>query len=279
MDSLPNTVPVTPKPRLPRLIGSLNIVFGFCLFLRGLDLLSAVGPSFAQNEPFKLERGDAQNLYDQLRRRQIVELETLEQSTKDESKKASFREVRRDLEANHESNIDRKLDLKEINRVLLWIHWYFWTDFATGPVLNLFMLASGIGLTQLRVWARRMALWVAALKIVRIVALTLVFTLFIVPQARRVIDTIVPTELGRVIVTREHVNQLQSSLGPPLFGITAENYGIFMSVVASAVAILIMFVSLVYPVVTLIVLNRPGAKAACCLEEVSGTEEHEGEWS
>lgn len=279
MDSLPTVAPVTPKPRLPRVIGSLNVVFGFFLFLQGLDLLHAVGPSFSENDPFKLEKADVQNLYDQLRQRQINELVGLEKSTKDETKQASFRKIRLDLEANHEANISRHLELKSINHVLLLINWYFWVDFATGPVLNLFMLASGVGLTQLRVWARRMALWVAALKIVRTVILTLIFTLFILPQAKRVVDSVAHTELGRVLIATENVRHLRASIGPPLLQITAENYFLSISLLAATVSIGVMIFSLIYPVITLIVLNRPGAKAACCLEEVAGTEEHEGEWS
>src|SRR4051794_24543604 len=188
MDSLPTVVPVTPKPGLAKAIGSLNVAFGFFLFLIGLGRLELIGPSFTENEPFKLERGDAQNLYDQFHQRQIQDLLGREQSTTDEAKRASLRAERLELAANHRTDIDGHLDLKSINHVLLLINWYFWADLATGPVLNLLMLASGVGLTQLRVWARKMALWVAALKIVRIMALTLIFTLVVVPQAGRVLD-------------------------------------------------------------------------------------------
>lgn len=119
MDSLPTVVPVTPKPGLAKAIGSLNVAFGFFLFLIGLGRLDLIGPSFTQNEPFKLERGDAQNLYDQFRQRQIHELESREESTTDGKKKAILRTERLELVANHHTDIDQRLDLKSINHVLL----------------------------------------------------------------------------------------------------------------------------------------------------------------
>lgn len=279
MDSLPTVVPVTPKPRLAKVIGSLNIAFGFFLFVFGLGRLDLIGPSLTQNEPFKLERGDAQNLYDQFRQRQIFELQSREQSTTDEKKKASLRSERLELIANHPTDIDQHLDLKSINHVLLLLNWYLWANFATGPVLNLLMLASGVGLTQLRVWARKMAIWVAALKIVRILALTLIFTLIVVPQAGRVIDSIAHTELGKLILAQANAVLLQASSGPPPMHYTVENFALSMTALAYVVAVLSMIFSLVYPAITLVILTRPSVKAACCLDEVSGSEEREGEWS
>ena len=279
MDSLPTVAPVAPKPGLPKLIGSLNVAFGFVLFLIGLECLNMIGPSFTQNQPFKLERGDAQNFYDQFRQRQILELQAREGSTTDESKKASLRAERLELVANHRTNIDQHLDLKSINNVLLLLNWYFWADFATGPVLNLAMLASGIGLTQLRVWARKMAIWVALLKIVRILALTLVFTIVIVPQTRRALDAVARTELGTVILARANSAAAQANTAPPPVPYTTENFGLIMAAMAYFFAVSGMILSLIYPAISLVILTRPSVKAACCLDEVSGTEEREGELS
>lgn len=279
MDSLPTAVSVAPKPGLPKLIGSLNVAFGFLLFLIGLGRLDLIGPSFTQNQPFKLERGDAQIFYDQFHQRQIFELQKLEESTTNESKQAKLRSERLELAANHQKDIDQHLDLKSINYVLLLLNWYFWADFATGPVLNLLMLASGVGLTQLRVWARRMAIWVALLKIVRILALTLFFTIAIVPQARRTMDAVAHTELGEVIIAKANSALTQASHGPPPVHYTAENFAVNMAAMAYILAVFGMILCLIYPAISLVILTRPSVKAACCLDELSGSEEREGELS
>src|SRR5215207_2211003 len=81
------------------------------------------------------------------------------------AEKARLARERRDLAARYDPGVERRLDLAAINRDLRWMSWYVWADVSTGPVLNLLMLASGFGLTQLKGWARRLAIWVAALKI------------------------------------------------------------------------------------------------------------------
>lgn len=279
MESLPTVNTVAPKPGLPKLIGSLNVAFGFMLFLIGLGRLDLIGPSFTQNQPFKLERGDAQNFYDQYWQRQLFELQTREASTTDETKKAALRDERRARTENHKTNIDKHLDLKPINHVLLLLNWYFWADFATGPVLNLLMLASGVGLTQLRIWARRMAIWVALLKIGRILALTFFFAVVIVPQARRVMEVVARTELGTEIIAKANSTLTQASAGPPPVVYTPENFAMNMAAMAYIILVFGMILCLIYPAISLLILTRPSVKAACCLDEVSGSEEREGELS
>ncbi|WP_406696615.1 hypothetical protein V5E97_37085 [Singulisphaera sp. Ch08] len=279
MDSPPTVVTVPPKPGLPKAIGSLNVAFGFFLFLIGLGPLDLIGPSFTQNQPFKLEPGDAQNFYDQYRQRQILELQTREESTTDDAKKAALRAERLELSTSHQKNLEKHIDLKSINYVLLLLNWYYWADFATGPVLNLLMLASGIGLTQLRVWARKMAIWVALLKIGRIIALTLFFTIVIVPQAHRALQAVAPTELGKVIIAKANATLSQGRTSPPPVQYTAENFALNMVAMAYILALFGMILCLIYPAVTLVILTRPSVKAACCLDEVSGSEEREGELS
>ncbi|SIO64729.1 hypothetical protein SAMN05444166_7384 [Singulisphaera sp. GP187] len=279
MDSLPTVVTVVPKPRLPKVLGSLNVAFGFFLFLIGLGPLDLIGPSFTQNQPFKLEPGDAQSFYDQFRQRQIFELQAREESTTDASKKAALRTERLELAANHPKTIDQHLDLKSINHVLLLLNWYYWADFATGPVLNLLMLASGIGLTQLRAWARKMAIWVAVVKIGRIFALTLFFTIVIVPHARRAMDAVAHTDLGTLLIAKANSALIQASTGPPPVHYTADNIAVNMAAMAYIFAVFGMMFCLIYPAISLVILTRPSVKAACCLDELSGSEEREEELS
>src|SRR5262249_60773405 len=133
------------------------------------------------NRPFRLEPGDAQNLYNEMHAELVRQLEAREVAAPVGGQRSLLRNERRALEASHDSDVERHLDLPAINRDLLWMSWYFCADFVTGPVLNLLMLAAGIGLTQLRVWARTLALWVAVLKLVRLVVLTASFVVVVVP--------------------------------------------------------------------------------------------------
>lgn len=55
---------------------------------------------------------------------------------------------------------------------------YFWTEVSVGIFLNILMIVSGAGLLRLRNRARKIALWVAGLKILRLAVMTTV-TLFV----------------------------------------------------------------------------------------------------
>jgi hypothetical protein len=268
MDSAAAEKPVRPLPALPRAIGTLNITFGCFLFLCGLGCLKWFGPAFAQNSPFKLDPGDAQNLYDQIYKELIHDLEMREAATRDETQKRRLKEERLALATDHRSDVERGIDLKAINRDLLWSSWYVWADVVTGPILNLLMLAAGIGLTQFKEWARKMALWVAALKIVRLIALTLLLVLVVIPHTARAMEAIAATKLGEVTLAKWKLDHAASAAGPsPYAELTVKNVAPTTSAAEYLAAILVMGFGLIYPAITLAVLTRPGAGAACSLED------------
>jgi hypothetical protein len=259
---------VEPQPGPARAIGSLNIVFGCFLFLMGLLYLSWIGPSFAANRPFRLEQGDAQNLYDQMHAELVRQFHAREAAATTTDEKGKVREERIAFEAGHQTDLERRLDLPAINRDLLWISWYSWADFVTGPVLNLLMLAAGIGLTQLRIWARKLAVWVAVLKIVRLILLTAIFVVVVVPHTGRAMKAIAPTKLGAAIVAQLNADHAARTGGTAV-RLNTRDFVPGVTAIAYAGAILGLMLGLIYPVVTLVVLTRPGVKAACSLLEDS----------
>jgi len=281
MSLIPSITPVHPKPALPKTIGSLNFALGFFLFLISLGLLHRVGPSLTKNDPFLLESGDAQRLYDQIRLGHLAAMERNEKLVPDAKKKDWLRAERAKVEGNHSTSIDKQVDIKSFNRVLLLFNWYFWTYFMTGAFLNLLMLCSGLGLTQLRMWARRMAIWVALLKGARAILFSAILAFLIVPKALVVLDQIAPTELGTVLISVLNAAVLLYSQGPPPLVYTAENSPIQVCAFAIFLSFLLLAVTLLYSAITLFVLTRAGATEACMLAELelAETEEREGSWS
>lgn len=258
----------SPLERVIRTIGFLNLFIGFVLFMLGLRLLNLFGPALAQNRPFQFEPGDVQNLYGQLRRDLIHNLEVQELKTEDPARKARYARHRRELAARPQPNVEGRLNLGAINRDLLWLCWYVWVDVVTGPILNLLMLAAGIGLTQMKSWARRLGLWVAALKIVRLVLLAVFMMAFVVPHTARVLRAINQTELGEVLIASlNHAQALRTGREPPASPFTRENFVDVMTVTQNMLALIVMAAGLVYPAIALAVLTRPGVKSACLLAE------------
>jgi hypothetical protein len=58
---------------------------------------------------------------------------------------------------------------------------YFYADFGSAILLNVLMLAAGIGLVLLRSWGRTLGVWTAALKILRLIVIEGYFAIVVVP--------------------------------------------------------------------------------------------------
>lgn len=268
MDSVPLEKPVVPNPTIPRVIGSMNLIFGTFLFLMGWGCLGRVGPSFAENRPFRLEAGDVQNLYDQVHKELLSGIDAREAASENPEEKSRLRKQRLALAADNRADVERTLDLGAVNRDLLWTSWYFWADFVTGPVLNLLMLASGIGLIQLKEWARKMALWVAGLKIVRLVVLTTLLMAVVIPHTGAALERVISTKLGEVLIAKLNFDQAAQAGGKSVTGaLTPQDFVPQMNLLEYGIAILILVFGLVYPAIMLALLTRPSAREACVFSE------------
>lgn len=273
MDPVHVEQPITPQPSIPRAIGSLNFVFGSLLFLLGWGGLNYVGPSFCQNRPFAFEAGDLQHLYDQGHRELVTALEAREATTKDAAKKDRLKQQRLELAAKHRNDVERAIDRLTMNRDLLWASWYLWADLVTGPVLNLLMLASGMGLIQMKEWARKMALWIAGVKLARLVLLSGVLMAVVIPRTEAVMERVAATPLGEVLVAR--LNSDNAELGtknPAAVIYTTRNLPAEVTLIQYVLAIMVLIVGSIFPTLTLILLTRPGAQAACLLAEEEESE-------
>lgn len=264
MDPVPVDRPVPPRPKLPKAFGVLNVVFGLPLFLCGLTCLRPVAPTLSQLEVFRFEPELFQHVYEQQRETLLETLKTREQSAKNESEKLAIRQQRMAFETNKNPRIADQVDQKVVNHGLERITWYLWADVVTGAILNLLMLASGIGLIQLHEWARRMALWVAGLKIVRIVALAVFFVLVVVPAASKTMQALLATDFGKVVFAQQQADQMPTKPGaPPTQVVDPKSLAPWYPVVGNTLTLLFATAGLIYPAISLVALSRPSAKAAC----------------
>ncbi len=263
MDPAPVDHVVTPRPTLPRAIGVLSVAFGLPLFLCGLTCLKPVAPTLAQFEVIQYEPEVFQHMYEQRRNAVIDLLKGCEESAKAEADKLKFRKQREELEAKTVKIVDQ-VDQKVVNHGLERMTWYLWADVVTGAILNLLMLASGIGLIQIQEWARKMAVWVAFLKIVRLVALAVFLFVVVVPPVSKSMEVLFNTDLGKVMITQRQLEQaaLQPGTGPPP-PIDPRQLGEWYKPIGNLLTVLFTGLSLIFPTAALIVLTRPSAKAAC----------------
>src|SRR5262249_47445633 len=166
------TGPPPPRPGLCKTIGVLNLLLGGFLLLCGAGCLNTLLPFLLRNNPPQLDPAEARRVVEQMRLEEVNRLKDAEQSAATEAEREKLRRSRAELAAKP-WDIEAQVDFKKVNNDLPWLARYLWADVVTGPVLNLLLLVSGVGLILLKGWGRTLALWTAGLKILRLLLLNL----------------------------------------------------------------------------------------------------------
>jgi len=126
-------------------------------------------------------------------------------------------------------------------------------DIATGMLLNIFLFASGIGLLAARAWARKLGVWVAALKIVRLVAVYGFAIVVVVPTFSE--------KMGEMM--EKMTTQMPQQPGAPPMPQMGQTVATFYGIALSSMAVLMILFGSIYPIIMLWVLTRPKVKMAC----------------
>ncbi len=241
-----------PKTSIPKTIGILNILFGSLLLLCGicwslnLMMQSAMGPMMA------MQQQQVQQALEAERQRKLQELQELENAAQDEKEKATLKAKQNALKAQPQPKMP---DMTKFTQDVAF-QGYAIADVVTGLVLNILMVVSGIGLVGLKEWGRRTAIWVAALKIVRLVALYGFFALAVVPVMVKQFTSMFQEMFEEMAKAAPPGQRIP---GPAEMG----QMGTVMGVMMTAFAIGMIIFGAIYPVIVLILLSRPRVKAAC----------------
>jgi len=248
---------VVPKPQALQTLGVLNLIFGLCLALGGAMVLtnaisySTTGRSMnALAEAIEIQ---SESAYEQ----RLARLEELERQAERDAAKERFRETRLELEEQGPeppgdlamftwmSDLG-PMSLDELTGPIVWL----WVEGTTGILLNTLLIATGFGMLERSDWGRRLALWVAGIKIGRLVVLYGVALVLIVPAVSRA--------LGESVDEMMAAQGAAGGGGPPP-GFIGQAYAIAFSVLC---VVMILF-GVIYPIILLRSLTRPGVKAAC----------------
>lgn len=258
---------VVPTPQPAKTIGLLNIVFATLLLLMSLMSIASVlmMPAYVrlmQVQQQKLER-DAQKAADAGTEQALRHLEEQEKAAKTDEEKAAYSSQRRALKNRPKPFVpDMTLGFKIANDPLY--RNYQMVDYATGIPLNLALLASGIALLRLRRWGRSLAMWVAMLKFVRAVGFLLASVLIISPAMTKTMGGYLD-QTGKQIASQQggnpanaaKVQQAMQMMTRVMGAIITGSYAIYFSL------------AMIYPVVILVILNRPGVRAALVAKPVT----------
>ena len=155
---------------------------------------------------------------------------------------------------------DTLLDYSKINADFLIIVNFFRWDIGTAPILNLLMVVAGIGLLKLASWARKLAIAVAAFKLLRLAALTVYTFTAVVPAIGSLSNEFTNSEPGRIILERALEDQRAKGNNVQF---EPKEFAPVLTAMTSGFSIAMLVLGSIYPIIVLIVLTRRGAKAAC----------------
>jgi hypothetical protein len=244
-----------------RALGILNVLIGGTLFLcgAGTNIVDSIFPTFTTYATISLDARTLQETYERDRQERIEALRAQEKKAESE---AARERIRSEVAAASSEHHDVKtvLDLPQINRHLTWVSRYLWIEVLSGVVLNLFLLCTGLGLILCEEWARKVAIVVAAVKIVRLILLDIFFTLVVFPHFAAAEKSIMATDLGSRLADH-YMRSLFTRPGVPAGQPVPSPQEMVTSLVVTGN--LFYLLGTLYPLASLIILTRPGVRAAC----------------
>jgi hypothetical protein len=246
---------VLPKPGIPKTLGILNIIFGVILVLVGLcvvgfTLMVPMGLKMAEVAQKQLQAKEAdqrkvqqKNLDDQIAAASTDEEKKLIEALKAKLTSAPTVEPP-DMSAV--TDMYKNPTIMGFNIVL----------YGTGVVMSLILLIAGIGLIRLKPWGRTLALWLAGIQIVRLALLTATSIIVVQPESLKVTNTMLNN------LDKQMKAQAKGQAAPPNMAQSLEMQKA-MAAMGSIFAVGYFVCGSIYPIVTLILLNTAGARAAC----------------
>ena len=261
---MPVNTPLAPSPQpgLPRTIGYFNLFLGGFLLLCGAGCLSMLAPFLLRNNPLQLDPAETQLVVDEMRRQIVDDLKRGEASAPTIAEKDRLKKTRLELESKP-ADVAGQVDFPAINRNLPWLSRYLWADLLSGPILNGLLLASGVGLVRLKSWGRRLGIWVAVLKLVRLALLTTFLFALVIPSATKTFDSLARSDVGEALVKQAMEQQSARQGGGPAARLTARDVAKVLSAMGYGSALMNLCLGAIYPAVCLVVLTREGARLAC----------------
>jgi hypothetical protein len=257
--------PHHPQPGLPRTIGYLNLLFGTILLACGGTCLKLSSGFLIEFSPLQLEPRATRDVLEHMRSDTLNDLGARERQAKSPTDRQRLATARADLQSAS-ADLTGKVDFARINHDLPWLGRYLWADAVSGPVLDVAMLVAGVGLIRLKGWGRHMAIGVAALKIVRLLVLTGLLVFVVVPRMTDVLGQFARTDFGSTFfagqMELQNAQRAAVGAGPGPTLTSADLVQVFRAI-GHVSALMMLALGVIYPVVTLVVLARPGARLAC----------------
>lgn len=246
---------IVPLPRIPKVIGILNIAFGAGLLLCGLCSGFYVAILPMTTKAFTQVAKQAEEQQKAPLKARLEALAEEEKSAETEEAKIKLAKERQQLEdALNRPSIAPTMNFDKMGLNDPKLVGYMWAEVGTGIILNVLLIVSGIGLVRFKPFGRKLGLWVAGGKILRLVVLYSFFIVAIVPWYSRKM-----AEFAVDMMQQQSGPGAPGGKGAPPIDLLIRTY----TITYTATGIGMIVFGSIYPIVCLVLLSRPGARAAC----------------
>src|SRR3954470_8526905 len=144
MDPQPAPGNDIPNSRIPKLLGTLNIVFASGLMICGLCSITQVAMIPIWGKSMDQLQKKVQTKEDAERKAAFEELDAAEKEARTDEQKAELRLKRKEVELRPRLADTLKMNVAATGLTSRKVQTYSWVEFLSGVLLNLLMLAAGI---------------------------------------------------------------------------------------------------------------------------------------
>ena len=238
---------ILPTPRRAKLVGTLNIIFSLLimLYIGGMIAMMVFSPAILEMSQGPIREIQAKSV--KARRDEVASLKQKVAEAKSDEEKAV---LTRQIDAIEKKPEPKVPDLKKIQEQMMTPGFKALTavDLGTGLLLNIAMLVSGIGLARLKESSRKLAIWTFVLKLVRLTILLLVAIFITMPMSAK--------------MSADMMREMQQA-GANASPIPLDDMMKIQAVAGLVMAVASYLVAVVWPSIGLVLLTRPGTRAAC----------------
>ena len=254
MGAPPPKARALPNPRTTLVLGIFNVNFAILLMLCGLVSSASlvVTPAVA-----RAMSGLQTKLKDEVEQKRNEQLKALGDEAKTattEKEKNAIAARRKVVEERPVVPMTPMMNFSDMGMDDPTLLTWSWIELTTGLVLNLMLLASGIGLLHCKTWSWKLGLWTAILKIARLMVVYAACIIVVIP--------IFSQKMGNAVTNMMTAQQVQA--GRPAASMPSVDMFVkIYSVMYSGMAVGMIALGSVYPSVMIWTLTRPGVRAAC----------------
>jgi hypothetical protein len=242
---------VVPNVRIPKVLGILNILFAANILVYGLCF-----GAYAMFLPGIMKASSsmqkaAVKAYEDGQKADLEKLDADEKAAQTEEEKAAIVERRIEIRSRPKPNFGVN-DPTELGFDDPRLAFHLWIDLLSSLVVNVMMLFAGIALVNRKRSGITLGIWTAGLKILRLIVVYGAFAIVIVPNIAR--------NMGKVVLQAMNAQATGRPMPP---NVDLDFFVRTYSIMLTAFAVGMIIFGSIYPIVTLWLLNKPGARAAC----------------